>query len=357
MALKKLLSTGWQHATTIIFVVGFAFDSFLLPDVSEPITKYIGLTYLLILAALLPLREWVVSRNTASEIERKLFSVLTFAISFLLGAALSFVFIYAMRSAALSVSWPLFLILLICMVANEYISTHSYRLTLDIAIYFIAITFYAIFNVPVMFGQVNDLVFLVALAIAAAVSFAFSMFMRKRSETAEDEGARAFALAIGVPLFVGMLYLLNLIPAVPLSLKSSGVYHFIERTGTGEYVGQKEIDDRFFASLRMPIYTKTTSDTGVFYFSSVSAPADITAPITHVWEKYDSTTKKWIPSTTVSFNLSGGREEGYRAYSQKENVTPGLWRVTVKVGNNRIVGRKTFRIETGQNAGVTEVKL
>lgn len=357
MAFRKLLSTGWKHATTIIFVVGFISDSFLLPDVSEPITKFLGLSYLVVLAIILPLREWVVSRNTASDIERKLFSLLTFGISFFLGAGLSFVFVYAMRSAALSVSWPLFLILLICMIANEYISTHNYRLTLDIAIYYVAIVFYCIFNVPILFRQVNDFVFLMALVIAAGASFLFATLMKRTSETAEYESGRAFSLAIGIPLFVGMFYLLNLIPAVPLSLKNSGIFHDIERSSDGEYIGYQEIDNRFFSSLRTPVYNQTTSDVAVFYFSSVSAPADISAPITHVWEYLDPNTKKWVPSTTVSFNLSGGREEGYRAYSKKGHIAPGLWRVTVKVGNNRIVGRKTFRVEQGQNAGVKEVKL
>lgn len=357
MAFRELLSEGWKHATTIIFVVGFISDSFLLPDFSEPITKYLGLTYLIVLAIILPLREWVVARNTASEMERKLFSLLTFGISFFLGAGLSFVFVYAMRSAALSVSWPLFLILLICMVANEYISSHNYRFTLDLAIYFIAIVFYSIFNVPILFGAVNDFVFLIALIISMGASFLFVTLIRKTSETAEYESGRGFSLALGIPLFVGMLYLLNLIPAVPLSLKSNGVYHDISRSSNGGYIGYQEIDDRFFARLRTPIYHHTNEDTAVYYFSSISAPADIHAPITHVWEYFDESSHTWIPSTTVSFNLAGGREEGYRAYSKKENVTPGLWRVTVKVGNNRIVGRKTFNIEDAEDAPVKEVKL
>ncbi len=357
MALKKLLSAGWKHASTIIFVVGFISDSFLLPDFSEPITKYLGLSYLLILAVILPLREWVVSRNTASTIERRLFSLLTFGISFFLGSSLSFVFVYAMRSAALSVSWPLFLILLVCMIANEYVSTHNYRLTLDIAVYFIGIVFYAIFNVPILLGAVNDFVFIVALIIASVLSFLFASFFRKTSETAEFESPRTFALALGVPLFVGMLYVLNFIPAVPLSLKHSGIYHDVEHSSTGEYIGFKEKESVFFSSLRTPVFHLTSDDTAVYYFSSISAPADISAPITHVWEYYDAATNKWIPSTTISFNLSGGRNEGYRAYSKKEHIVPGKWRVTVKAGDNRIVGRMTFTIQAGGNASVVEEKL
>lgn len=357
MAFRALISKGWQHASTIIFIVGFFIDSFLLPSVDDPITKYLGLSYLIVLAVIFPLREWVVARNTASNMERRLFSLLTFGASFFSGSALSFVFVYAMRSAALAVSWPLFIILLVCMFANEFVSTHNYRFTLDIGVFFIALVFYSIFNVPVLFNRVNDLIFLVSIALSILVGFFFISFLRKSSETAENESARGYALAIGIPMFVGMLHVLNVIPAVPLSLKSSGVYHSVVRSEVGSYIGQAEKDARVFAKYRTSVYHMTDNDTTVYFFSSVGAPAQLSAPITHVWEYYNEATKQWIPSTVISFDLTGGREDGYRAYSKKENLQPGLWRVTVKVDNNRIIGRQRFYIEKGASIQVQEVKL
>jgi hypothetical protein len=332
-------------------------DLFLLPSVDEPITKYLGLSYLLVLAIAFPLREWVVSRNTASKTEQQLFSLITFGIAFFLGAGLSFVFVYALRSAAFAVSWPLFLILILCMFANEFVSTHNYRFTLDIAVYFIALTFYAIFNVPIIFNRVNDFVFLVAIGISVAVGMLFISVLGKTSETAEYEKPRGYALAIGIPMFVGMLYVLNLIPAVPLSLADDGVYHSIVRDSNGGYTGEKEVDTRLFAKYRRPVFHLSSSDTAVYFFSSVSAPAELSAPITHVWEYYDEKTQQWIAYPPISFDISGGREGGYRAYSEKENLQPGMWRVTVKVDNNRIVGRKRFYIEEGTSPTLQEIKL
>ncbi|MEN9337922.1 MAG: hypothetical protein RIQ41_236 [Candidatus Parcubacteria bacterium] len=357
MALKKLITEGWKHASTIIFFGGFITDSFLLPDVTDPTTKYIGLAYLCILATIIILREWIIARNTASVFEQRTFSVLTFGVSFFSGAALSFVFIYAMRSAALSVSWPLFVILLLCMAANEFVDTHEYRFTLDIAVFFVALVFYAIFNVPIATGSVNDSVFLLSIAIAIGVGILFISVLRKLSEVAEYERGRGYALAVGIPMFVGMLYFLNIIPAVPLTLKESGVYHIVTRTPDGEYIGQKEVDARLLAEYRQTIFHKKSAGDVVYFFSSVGAPAEVSAPVTHVWEYYDEATHEWITSTIVSFDLSGGREEGYRAYSKKETTKPGLWRVTVKVDTNRVVGRMQFRIEEGSERQLEEVKL
>lgn len=356
MALKKLITEGWKHASTIIFFGGFITDSFLLPDVTDPTTKYLGLAYLTILASIILLREWIIARNTASVFEQRLFSVLTFGVSFFSGAALSFVFIYAMRSAAFSVSWPLFVILLLCMAANEFVDTHEYRFTLDIAVFFVALVFYAIFNVPIATGKVNDSVFLLSIAIAVGVGILFISILRKLSEIAEYERGRGYALAVGIPLFVGMLYFLNVIPAVPLTLKQSGVYHIVTRTPSGDYLGQKETDARFLSTYRESIFHQAKVGDAVYFFSSIGAPAEVSAPVTHVWEYYDETKHEWITSTIVSFDLAGGREDGYRAYSKKESAKPGLWRVTVKVDASRIVGRMQFRIVEGTN-NLQEVKL
>jgi uncharacterized membrane protein YgdD (TMEM256/DUF423 family) len=357
MAIKSLISKAWQHSSTIIFLFGFITDAYLLPEIENPITKYLGLTYLATLSIIILLREWVVARNTASKLEQRLYSLLTFGVAFFSGSALSFIFIYALRSAAFAVSWPLFVILILVMVANEFIATHSYRFTLDIGVLFVALTFYFIFDVPIIFGKVNNSIFLISIAISALTAFLYVSLLKRMSEVAEVETARGYALAIGVPLFIGMLYFLNVIPAVPLSLKSSGIYHHIERLENGEYIGQKEPDIGFLAKYKRDTYHLTDSDDGIYFFSSVGAPADISAPITHVWEYYDERKGAWITSTTVAFTMTGGRGLGYRAYSKKEHVAPGMWRVTVKVDDNRIIGRQRFYIEEGKGAEVEETKL
>ena len=154
-----------------------------------------------------------------------------------------------------------------------------------------------------------------------------------------------------------MLYFLNIIPAVPLSLHETGVYHYVEKNLEGDYIAKKENDNRFFHSLRTTEFNLTPTDNGVYFFSAINAPALLSAPISHVWEYYDTTKNKWIESTVISFNLAGGRDDGYRAYSHKENMTEGLWRVTVKVDQKRIIGRMTFNVKKSENTVTTDVKL
>ena len=347
-----------SHFPTIIFVFGFVFDAIMLPDLEDPIARYIGCAYLFAIAFLIMFREWLVSRNTASLIEQRIYSLTTFGISYFSGSALSFIFIYAVRSAQISVSWPLFLILFLCILANEFVSTHNFRFMLDIGILLMAVLFYAIFNMPLILKVQNDTTFGIAVAVTIVISLIYIYLLKFSSENAYEQVGRGYALAFGIPMFVAMLYYLNVLPAVPLSLANAGVYHGIVKNGDGEYIAQKETDLRRFAQYRTPVYHLMPADDGVYFFSAVNAPAELTAPISYVWEKYDESKHIWIAiGSPITFTLEGGRSEGYRGYSQKTRIDPGLWRVTVKVDNNRVIGRMKFQVVTGEVVPVNEVKL
>jgi len=290
----RALSAFTAHPTAVIFLFGFLFDAIMLPSLDDPIARYIGFAYLCLVALLIMFREWVVSRNTASTFEHKLYSTITFCISYFSGSTLSFVFVYSLRSGDFSVSWPLFLILLLCILANEFVATHNFRLTLDVGILFIATLFYTIFNIPLLLKMQNDLTFFISIAIVIFISIIYIYFLRFMSESADNEASRGYAIAIGIPLFVGMLYLLNVIPAVPLSIKSKGVYHNVIRNSAGDYIAKAETDDRSFLQLRTPIHHFMESDEGIYFFSAIDAPAELSAPVSHVWEYYDDVHKKWI---------------------------------------------------------------
>lgn len=348
----SLLTQHSAHATTVIFVLGFLFDMVILPDIDHAMTRYLGGFYLCLIAFLIFFREWLVSRNTASSFEQKLYSLTTFGVSYFSGSALSFVCIYAIRSATFSVSWPLFLLLFLCILANELVSTHTFRFTLDIGVLIIAASFYVIFNIPVLLKVQNDTIFMLSVLVSAIIALLYAYLLRFSSESAENEAPRVYALAVGIPFFIGMLYFLNVLPAVPLSLANEGVYHSIFRNEAGDYVAEEEKDTRMFLSIRQPLYHISSTNTGVYFFSAIDAPLQLSAPISHVWEYYNEGTKKWEVSSVISFTLEGGRENGYRAYSYKENATEGLWRVTVKVDAKRIVGRMKFYVKKSKDVDI-----
>ncbi len=346
-----------RHITTLLFIGGFIIDLIILPEAGHVATIWIGLFYLSIIGFSIACREWVISRNAATVWERKMFSLLTFLIAYFSGSALSFVCVYAIRSAIFAVSWPLLLILFLCILANELVSSHHFRLTLDIGVFLIALFFFIVFNMPILLKVQNDMTFLVSASIAIGVSLLFIYFLSFTSESAKEESSRSYALAVGIPMFISMLYFLNVIPAVPLSLSEAGIYHSVVKNDEGSFEGTKENDARMLSRFRTSEYHLSPEDNGIYFFSAVGAPALIAAPLSHVWEYYDPVAKIWQEKTIISFTLAGGRENGYRAYSHKENVTEGLWRVTVKVDDKRIVGRMKFYIVEGKADSLVNTKM
>jgi hypothetical protein len=347
-----------RHINTILFIGGFIFDLLILPDAGHVATIWIGLIYLSIVGLSIGIREWVISRNTASKTEQKLFSLLTFAIAYFSGSALSFVCVYTIRSAIFAVSWPLLVVLLLCVLTNELVSSHHFRFTLDVGVFLIALFFFIVFNMPILLKVQNDLTFLLSTGVAIAISLCYVYIVSFTSESAQEESSRSYALAVGVPMFIGMLYFLNVIPAVPLSLTKAGTYHSVVKTTDGAFTVSEEVDTRLLSLFRTPVYHLSPADTGVYFFSAVSAPAELSAPLSHVWEQYDETSHSWVERTRIEFTLAGGREDGYRAYSKKENTPEGLWRVTVKVDDKRIVGRAKFYIKrTESEIPLIETKL
>lgn len=322
-----------------------------LPDAGHVLTRYLGFGYLGIVACSIILREVLVARNRATRFEEKMYNMFTFCIAYFSGSALSFVCVYAFRSADFAASWPLFVILLLCILVNETVSAHNFRLMLDVAVLFIALLFFSIFTMPTVVGIQNNIVFVGSIAVTIVASLIFIVILRTTSETAEQEYPRAIALAFGIPMFVGMLYFLNAIPAVPLSLHTAGVYHRVEKTESGDFIAltDDESSPWYTRLFERQTHYVSPGDDGVYFYGSVDAPALITAPLSHVWEKYNPQTKLWEEKLTIPFGIEGGRDEGYRAYSKKESIEDGLWRVTIKVDTNRVVGRRTFNVLHSKN--------
>ncbi len=359
ITVKDYIKAGYHHMATVLFFVGFIFDSINLPEPGDVLAKYLGIFYLIILSIFLMGREFIVAQNTASKFEQKMYSILTLGISLVSGAILSFVFIYYFRSAEFSVSWPLFLGLALIIVSNEVMSSHSFRFMLDLAVLMVSLIFFLVFNIPLFIKEQNDTIFVISVCLATLVSFFYLYILSFSSEQAKVFTHKAYALALAIPLTVMVLYFSNLIPAVPLSLKEAGVYHYVEKTSTGNYIATTEVSE----PTGLLSYFKTkeihhASGEGIYFFSAIGAPSSLQAPISHVWEYYDATTQKWLPNSVISFPLTGGREEGFRAYSHKDSITPGLWRVSVRIGDRRIVGRMKFNIiETSTPVERVDIKI
>jgi hypothetical protein len=342
MKFKSLIKKLYHHTFTLAFYLGFSMDLLFLPSIENVHTKLIGGTYLTIVSLSILIREYIVSRNRADEREAKLFNIFSLIISFFSGTLLSFVFVYSLRSASLSVSWPFFLILFGVMLLNEFFSSQAFRFLIDLSVLLTANTFLFVYALPIVLHRQSDNIFLISIALSILVSVLYINFLKAFSYTVKEVISDAYKIAICLPAVIVTFYFLNIIPPVPLSLKSGDIYHEVARYGDGGFlVTQEDTRKSIINFNRTKVYHFRTNEPA-YFFSAIVAPDKLQADLSHVWEKYNEQTKNWDVMLTVPFSLVGGRDNGYRAYSYINNLTEGKWRVSAMVGERRIVGQILF---------------
>jgi hypothetical protein len=154
---------------------------------------------------------------------------------------------------------------------------------------------------------------------------------------------------LGVYALINILYFKNIIPPIPLSLKEGDVYHLVEKTPEGNYRTFSEADswkEKFGLSQELHLHAVEAA----YVFSSIFAPTDLDITITHDWQYYDNEENEWLSSSKINFPIKGGRGDGYRGFSKKENIFPGQWRVDIKTERGQVIGRVRFDIKIGAPA-------
>ncbi|MBI2120589.1 MAG: DUF2914 domain-containing protein [Parcubacteria group bacterium] len=142
---------------------------------------------------------------------------------------------------------------------------------------------------------------------------------------------------------MNLLYFTNSIPPIPLSLKDAGPYHSLQKSKTGDYILTGE-QAHWYDFFKPHQEVHWTYGDPIYFYSAVFAPTKLSTGIAHNWQYYDSEEGKWVETGTFHFGISGGRELGYRGYSIKANIRPGLWRVDVVTDRGQVIGRTKFVI-------------
>jgi hypothetical protein len=157
------------------------------------------------------------------------------------------------------------------------------------------------------------------------------------------ESARLIAGVSSILVFavVGS-YFTGVLPPLPLTLKEAGIYHSLTHTG-GAYTVTTEQKETWYTSI-LPQTLHIVPGEPLVAYSAVFAPGAFNSDIEHVWERSDDTKKKWVQVSLVAFTLSGGRNGGYRGYSEISSPQEGKWRVFVRTTSDQVIGKVSFTV-------------
>lgn len=360
---KNFLVTYRHRISALIFFASFIIDITFLPDSSTHEALVIASGYFIASIVVF----WFYARAVGNDMERAGSAPrwsqaakvgLGFLMQFVFGALASILFVFYFRGADVSASLPFLAIMCALLVANEFDHNHISRIELRFAgLLFFGYAF-ALYLVPLELKQVNDRTFALANVAAIVYAFVLALPLRLIARKLFTESKAAFA-SILIALFFGFPVLVHFgfVPPLPLVLREARVTHEITHIENSYHVEIEPV--MWMRKLNIPfLYPTYHTDSGLLtFYTAVTAPSDISTIVIHEWEKQDKgkLVGYWKMKQTQRLSVQGGRKEGFRTYTTGA-VTPGLWRVTARLGTGQILGRRTFYVATGTPALIEEIK-
>jgi hypothetical protein len=336
----------YQHQLSIsAFLVGFTIDTIVLKRIDLLISHVLILSYLSVVVVVMLLLHRAAARPPRFELVRRVYQWLPFAAQFAFGGMFSGFLIFYSQAGSFIASWPFLLVLVALILTNEYLRSYQWRLTYQSTLLFFCVFTFSIYALPILMGRMGDGVFELSgvLALVGVSGFLWLLYLVDGKRVRMSLSSIVTGVLI-VYASVTALYYSNILPPIPLALKDIGVYHRVVKLNDQYHVATES--QPWHARVSGVVVTSPEGGT-LFAYSSVFAPTRLITSIVHRWEYYDTQRGLWVTAATIPFSIFGGRDGGYRGYSEYGPVTPGEWRVSVETVRGQLIGRETFTVRSG----------
>ena len=264
---------------------------------------------------------------------------------FMLGTLLNAYILFYVKSGS-GLTAVVFLVLIsLLLVANELPQFHRLGPVVLVGLYSFALTSYLAYLLPVLLGHLRPWMFLVASALSFLPMLLLGRAMGRGSGPEGRRSALKHVLlpAVAVQALLLALFVFRLVPPVPLSARSLGVYHQVEREGA-EFKLSRLPRPRWSEPWRKdePVFLGRPGDR-VFVFTRIFAPHNFRDQVRVRWARRDAR-GRWEQSDAIPLRIVGGREEGFGGYAYKQNWSVGDWQVAIETEDGREIGRTRFEI-------------
>lgn len=338
----KYLNTHKRHVATLALVLGFLVDTLVFRNINLTLSIAILSGYLMLVAgSILALS---LPGRTLSGFLAKMREWLPIVHQYATGNLLSAFLILYFSSGSLSQSWPFLIIVVVAIFGNEFITAEKYVVPFQTTLFFLNLSLFFALATPVFLNSLSVSTFLISIVVALSVFAGFLGVGYVLSRVFVAHAARIIGGAAGVVIMVVGMYFTNVIPPIPLSVKSMGFYHSVTKVGD-TYISEDESRESYERFLDIGgITLHLAPGEPAYVYTSIFAPAHFGAHVVHKWEYYDAGVKKWVIKNSIKFPITGGRLEGYRGYSLIEFPSPGKWRVSVTTATGAVIGRSALNI-------------
>jgi hypothetical protein len=339
--LKQRLHKYRKWEPLAFFVGGFIFDALLLHRIDDPLMLIHQAVYLVLSGFLIA---WdMFCEEGKGEIPRwisKVWSYREGILHFLLGTLLNVYTIFYFKSGSLMSSLSFLLLLALLLFLNEARPSRIPKHMLRNALFCLCLISYLNIIVSIAVGSIGAWVFGLALIAAYGVHAMYVRYLSKRLELPKIRREIQIPfLAIG--LVYSLLYVLKVLPPVPLSVKHMGIYREISKEGDSYKLGYARPDWKFWESGDQTFSARPGDK--IYCFVQVFSPTRFKGNLFVRWQHHNPESG-WQSWDAIPLNVVGGREDGFRGYTVKTNYTPGDWRVSIETADGREVGRLGLNI-------------
>lgn len=262
---------------------------------------------------------------------------------FCLGNLLSALAILFFKSASVWSASVFLLLIVALLVANQFGAVRRRGIALRIALFALVLTSYLACLIPVFWGEVGTLPFMLAIATACG-SFGMLFSGVARLIPAPRQLIKPVILPfVGVISCLTAFYFFRIIPPVPLSLRSIGIYRDVIRS-ENHYVVTR-LHENWQSWFRLQDEFPYRPGDRLYCFFSVFSPVGFRDQLKVRW-LYRDPNQGWHSSDAVLVPITGGRLEGYRGFAYKSNIQPGEWRILIETSDEREIGRIDVAVVT-----------
>ena len=348
--LRGFIRKHEKYAPILFFIGGFIFDTLTLGridrlyDLSVLCLHMTSLTITLYLYNLADDGKW---NNTVLEKFKEYYPL---AIQFFFGGLSSAYVIYYSRSVSMSKTVFFLIILLVLLFANEILKKRISNKYLQFSVYFfISFTFFT-FMVPVLIKEMSPNIFIFSglLSLFSTLALITIIYRASPSTRSEIHLGKLIGIVFSIYLMINIFYFFRLIPPVPLALSNGIVAHQV-KVENNNYLVTYETDEWyvFWRKHRLKFIQKPNED--VYVFSSIFAPTSLKKSVFHRWKWYNDATREWEIIEDIGYDITGGRDGGYRGYTFKNNLVEGLWKVEVLTQEELVLGIIDFEVITSDS--------
>lgn len=253
-------------------------------------------------------------------------------LQFLFGSLFCALFILYFKSAShiTAIAWSL--VLAVLLIANEFLENHYKRFTVIWTLFGFCLVLLLNFVLPYVVGSVHWVWFYISILLGVVLTH----FLKRAISPNLGYIYPTYLIAI----IVAFAYVLDVIPPVPLVKRDMAVGTNLEKV-EGKYVLHEDKAPPFayLRNIKSTVHMKPGQK--VYCLSAVFAPAGLKAKLYHRWEFLDPV-KGWQTVERIGFDLTGGRNNGFRGYTYKENLKYGEWRVIVETEYERTITMEEF---------------